>query len=74
MPILIRDEHLEDQIKAEQARRSDGTMAKTLGDIARERLMELEIKRRNGGQTGADSQEKANPSVSGREPASSPAA
>lgn len=42
MPVLIRDSHLEQQIEREKLRRGDGTMAKTLGDLARERLMELE--------------------------------
>jgi hypothetical protein len=42
MAVIIRDNHLEEQIDRERQRRGDATMAKTLGDLARERLMELE--------------------------------
>ncbi len=44
MAINIRDEHLEKQIDEERQRRGDATLAKTLGDIARERLMQLEMR------------------------------
>jgi hypothetical protein len=40
--ITIRDQHLEEQIDRERERRGDATMSKTLGSLARERLMELE--------------------------------
>lgn len=45
--VTIRDEHLEKQIDDERERRGDATMAKTLCDIARERLTELQITRRD---------------------------
>jgi hypothetical protein len=47
--ITIRDSHLEDQIDVERDRRGDATMAKTLSDLCRERLMELERDRITGG-------------------------
>ena len=48
MAVIIRDEHLEDQIDQERQRRGDATQAKTLGDLVRERLMELERDRTHG--------------------------
>jgi hypothetical protein len=44
MAINIRDEHLETLVNEERIRRGDATMAKTLGDVARERLMQLEMR------------------------------
>lgn len=46
MPVTIKDAHLEEQIDAERQRRGDRTMAKTLGDLAREVLTQLETERR----------------------------
>lgn len=43
--ISIRDEHLERQIDHERQRRGDATMAKTLSNLAAERLMQIEFSR-----------------------------
>ncbi len=59
MAIIIRDEHLEDLLNRERERRGDATMAKTLGDIARERLMELLVTRRDGDMVDKDKQKVA---------------
>lgn len=52
MPVLIRDEHLERMIDAERQVRGDATMAKTLGDIAREHLVRLQEERRQATVSG----------------------
>jgi hypothetical protein len=44
MPITIRDEHLEGLIEKEAERRGDKTLAKTLGDLAREYLTQMQTK------------------------------
>ena len=46
MAVIIRDIHLEQAIDVERRRRQDSTMAKTLSDIARERLAQLDVERR----------------------------
>jgi hypothetical protein len=43
--IVLRDRHLERKINAERKRRGDATLAKTLNDLARERLVEIEQER-----------------------------
>jgi hypothetical protein len=48
MPILIRDQHLEEQVDTERQRRGDATLSRTLSNLARERLMELERDRITG--------------------------
>jgi hypothetical protein len=45
--IAVRDPSLLQLVFAEQERRGDSTGAKTLADLARERLMDLEIQRRS---------------------------
>lgn len=45
MAIILRDEHLEEQIAREGERRGDKTLAKTLGDLVREYLTQLETRR-----------------------------
>jgi hypothetical protein len=48
MAIAIRDEHLESLIDSERQRRGDATQAKTLSDLARERLREIEVEKTHG--------------------------
>lgn len=59
MPILIRDPHLEQQIDQERQRRGDGSMAKTLVDLARERLTELATAELYQGRNKTDPDEPA---------------
>lgn len=47
MAINVRDEHLEQKIDAERDFRGDSTKTKTLSDLARERLADLERQRRD---------------------------
>lgn len=60
MPILIRDKHLENEIDRERVRRQDGTMAKTLGDLARERLTQIERDRLYGTDRASAPENSAN--------------
>lgn len=48
MAVIIRDQHLENLIDAERQRRGDATQAKTLSDLARERLREIEVEKTHG--------------------------